>query len=214
MTFIRLLQGIGDRLGILESVQTRESGPARKIQTRTVSLRELACEIRSGEVEALADSPSELTIPFDKIFDAAGVSAKPEEWTIERLKQVISSETAKYEAREAVQTAILEILKSEGVAVETLVKDAMARDQALDSFENRVSEKMQERRQTCKHRLLDLENQIQDLREQTRKLESGLKADEEKWREWRRCKRAHERELASLAGYIVDHPVITTDEEE
>ena len=41
-----------------------------------------------------------------------------------------------------------------------------------------------------------------------------MKADEEKWREWKKHKRARERELASMVGYIVDHPVITSDEED
>jgi hypothetical protein len=44
-------------------------------------------------------------------------------------------------------------------------------------------------------------------------LEESLKAEEDKWREWKKKKRANERELASLASYIVDRPVITMDEE-
>ncbi len=214
MTFIKLLQGIGDRLGILESVETVETTRVTRIQTRIVSLRELASEIRSGEIRALADSPAELDVPFEKIFDAAGISSKPEDWTVERLQKVIAGETGEHKSREEVQKSILELLNSEGVPVETLVKDAIARDQALDSFESRVNEKMQSRRDACKERLLQIGLQIKDLQEESARMEAGLKSDEEKWHDWKKLKRARERELASVASYIVDHPVVTTDDED
>jgi len=214
MTFVRFLQGIGDRLGILESVPNQGSPPAARIQTRVVSLQELASEIRSVEVRALADSPAELAVPFEKIFEAAGIPSKPEDWTIDRLKQVIASVTDQQRSREAVQKSILELLNSNDVPAEALVKDAIARDQALDSFETRVREKMQDRQQACNRRLLELEAQVKGLQEERARLEAGQKSDDEKWREWRKRKRAHERELAAIASYIVDHPVITTDDED
>lgn len=213
MTFFKLLQGIGDRLGILETTSNPESAPVSRIQTRSVSLRELASEIRSIEVRDLADGPAELMIPFEKIFEAAGISSKPENWTIDRLKGVVENESCKQKPREEVQRRVLELLASEGVSTEMLIKDAMARDQALDSFQSRADEKMHERRQSCKNRLLEIEQQIKDLEAERGTLEESLKAEEDKWREWKKKKRANERELASLASYIVDHPVITMDEE-
>ena len=214
MSFIKLLQGIGDKLGILESVSSPGSAPATRINTRTVSLRELASEIRSGEVQVLADSPSELLIPFEEIYSAAGISVKAEDWTIERLKQVIAGETGKEKSREKVQEAVLEFLQAKGVPTEALIKDAMARDQALDAFEARVSDRMKDRNQASKKRMAEIESQICDLREEAARIEASLKGENEKWHEWKRLKRAHERELAAAASYLVDHPVITTDDEE
>jgi hypothetical protein len=213
MSFFKLLEGIGDKLGILESVSTPESKPATRIQTRSVSLQELASEIRSGEVRTLADSPAELLIPFEDIFAAAGISSKPEDWTIDRLKQVIAGEDCKQKSRDAVQKVVLEHLRSESVQAETLVKDAIARDQALDAFENRVNEKMRNRNQACRRRLFELETQIKELQKESAKIEAGLKADEGKWSEWKCRKREYERALAATAGYIVDHPVVTMDEQ-
>jgi hypothetical protein len=214
MSFIRFLQGIGDRLGVLESVAGPDNAPARRIQTRVVSLRELATEIRSGEVRVLADSPAELAIPFDEIFRAAGISEQPKDWTIAKLQQVIATEAAKQKSREAVQRSILDLLKAEGVPPEMVIKDAIARDQALDAFESRVSERMQERNQACKRRMLEIQEQVKDLETEKARIEASLEADEKKWREWRRQKRLHERELASAASYIVDRPVVTTDDDE
>jgi chromosome segregation ATPase len=214
MAFVKFLQGIGDKLGILESVSTPESALSTRIQTRTVSLRELASEIRSGDVRALADSLAELSAPFEKIFEAAGIQGKPDRWTIEKLKQVLASDTCREKPRETVQKTVLELLATEGVPAEALIKDAMARDQALDSFEERMKEKLQDRKQSCRTRIQEIERQISELQAESVKVDDNLKSDEAQWREWRKQKRAHERELASLASYIVDRPVITTDEDD
>jgi hypothetical protein len=213
MSFMKLLQGIGDRLGILETVATPGATPAARIQTRSVSLRELESEIKSGEVRALADSPAELSVPFEKVYETAGISSNPQDWTIERLKQFISSESLNNKSRAEVQQVVLSLLHSEGVPVEKIVKDAMARDQAMDSFEVFVREKMQARMETCKKMRIEIESRIQDLQEENKALDQSIKNDEEKWRQWRMHKRKREQELAMLVGYIVDHSVITLDED-
>ena len=90
----------------------------------------------------------------------------------------------------------------------------MARDQALDAYEIFARDKMQSRMETRKKRLIAAESRIRDLQEECRTLEKAMKEDEEKWNEWKRNKRARERELASIVSYIVDHKVITSEEEE
>jgi hypothetical protein len=214
MSIFKFLQGIGDRLGILESVPRPGAVPDTKIQTRIVSLRELEREIRSGEVQALADSTSELAVPFQRIYEAAGISLNPEEWTLDRLKQIIQRETGLKKTREEIQKTVLDLLKSEGVSTEILVKDAIARDRALDAFETNAGDKMKGRTHAQKRRLLEIENQVKDLQDESARISENLKADEEKWRRWRMDKRAQERELASIAGYLVDRQVVTIDEDE
>jgi hypothetical protein len=213
MSFVKFLQGIGDRLGILETISVSSPTEAVRIQTRIVTLQELAGEIRSGEVCALADSPAELGISFDEIFKTAGIASNPEDWTIDRLKRLIAGAPFKNLAHEEIQKKVLDLLSSEGVSAEVIVKDAMARDQALDSFEACVSEKMRERREAYKKRSLEIELQINDLQAERARLGEQMERDEAAWREWKKLKRAHERELASLASYIIDHPVITTDDD-
>ena len=211
MSFMKFLQGIGDRLGILESVSPPESAPAMQIRTRIISLRDLAGEIRSGEVKALADSSGELAAPFEKIFEAAGISS--DGWTIAKHRQIIEKESEQ-KSREMVQKTVLDLLRSAGLSSEILVKDAIARDQALDAFEARVNEKMEERNKACKKRLLEMEEQIKSLQEESVRISENLKVDEEKWHEWKKGKRAYERELAATAAYLVDHRIVTTDEED
>ena len=212
MSFLKFLEGIGDRLGILEAVSCPASRPAA-IQKRTLTLEELTSEIRSGEVRALAGLPAELTIPFEDIFKSAGISPGPQGWTVDKLMQFVASEPFKNKSREEIQRSVLDRLHSEGVPVEDVIKDAIARDQALDAFEAVVRAKLHGQAEERNRRIQEIHLLIADLQEESAELSKRLKVEEEKWREWKRLKRARERELASVVGYIVDHSVITTDDE-
>jgi predicted transcriptional regulator len=213
MSFLKYLQDIGDRLGILETVENPDAKPAVCIQTRTVTLSELSGEIQSAEVQALAESSAELQIPFEKIFEAAGIPAFSENWTIETIKKFVSSEASKGCSKEEVQKALLEALKAGGVQAESVIKNAMAQDQALDSFEKSVCDKVHAHWEAQKKKVQKLEMQIQSLREQISSLGETIRAGEEQLINWKNQKRAYERGLASAIGYLVDHQVITTDED-
>jgi hypothetical protein len=214
MSFVKLLQGIGDRLGILEAVSVSEPQPSKRIQTRSISLKELTGEIKSAEIRALADSPAELSAPFDTIYEAAGIASNPQDWTIERLKQMVEREGLRGMSRADVQRAVLERLNAEGVPAEKLVQDAIARDKALDSYEAFVGEKMKARMDTENRKRIEIELKIKDLEEECKILKSALESDESNWREWKKQKRMRERELATLVSYVVDHSVITLDDKD
>jgi len=113
-----------------------------------------------------------------------------------------------------VQKMILEILASEKVDVEDLVKDAVSRDQALDAFEKSVERKMADRIAANEHELAMTKARIEDLRKESARLEGLIGADTEKWREWRRKKRSHEMDLARAVSYLIDRDVITTGAED
>jgi hypothetical protein len=212
MSFLKFLRGIGDRLGILEAVETPGPEPSRIIQTRTVTLAELSSEIQSAGVQALADSPAELQIPFDKIFEAANI-ASSENWTIESIKQFVSSEPLKSQPKKQIQAALLNKFKADNAQVEDVVKNAIARDQALDSFEDSVRKKIQAHSDARKAKIQDMESKIRDLQNQIFRLGETTRFYEEKWIAWKKRKRFYEQELALVVSFMVDHPVITTDED-
>jgi DNA-binding transcriptional ArsR family regulator len=213
MSFLDLLQNLGDRLGLLESAAQPAGQPAAKIQTRTVTLAELATEIRLEEVRALANLPAELGIPFDKIYETAGIRPPANGWTVDRLKQYLLTDAFKNKDRSIVQTAILNILKSEKASTEDVVRDAMARDKALDSFESFVQKKMDDRMAARERKRAEIESRIGALQVELAKITEDTKVDQEKWREWRRRKRVQERDMAEAVGYLIDRKVITTDDE-
>jgi hypothetical protein len=178
MNLIDLLRAVGDRLGIVEmSPATSPRRPA-KIQTRTVSLKDLLIEIRQEEVRALAELPAELSVPVEQIFATAGVKAAHHGWTVERLKQLLKTEQFKSKDRDEVQKAILNILANENVAVEDVVKDAVARDQALDAFEEFAGKKMEQRTSARARKMSELESQVRSLQEERDGLRREAAQDE------------------------------------
>jgi septal ring factor EnvC (AmiA/AmiB activator) len=101
--------------------------------------------------------------------------------------------------RSAAQAEALRMLAAEKVEVEDLVKDAVSRDQALDAYEDSIARTREQR--------------IRSLEDQRKRIEQQIVAEENRWLEWRKQKRRRERELAYAVGYLIDRPVITTDEE-
>jgi hypothetical protein len=212
MGFLKLLQGIGDRIGILEAVSAPGAKPGERIRTRIVTLEELACEIRSVEVRALADEPAEITSPPEKIFETAGIAPGPSAWSVDRLKDFIQSELGKNKSRGEIQKSVLGAMNSDGATAGDVVKDAVSRDRALDAFEESAEAKMHERAEAVEKRIRDLESKAEQLRQEADGIKKKFEAQKDEWKEWKRQKRAYEKQLASVIAYIVDHKVITTDD--
>jgi hypothetical protein len=211
MSFLNLLQSVGDRLGILEAPAKPEAGAPAKIVMRTVTFAELKSEIRSEEVRTLADLPAELTIPFEKVFEAAGVQAAAQGWNVARLKSLLATDAFRGKEKSVAQQALLNLLSIERVPPENLIREAVAQDQALDAFEAAVCRKVADHMGAAEHQIAELENKIKALETEREKLAAKVQLDREKLREWRQGKRAYERELASAIAYLTDHAVISTD---
>lgn len=213
MGFFRFIRVIGDRIGILETVCKPGSKNVTVIRTRTVTLSELEVEVRSPEVRALAESPSEVAVPLEKIFETAGIAPNPLGWSVDKLKELIQSEPFKGKPKGEIQKSVLEAMNSAGVTAGDIVKDAVARDRALDAYEESGGNRIRERVAACKKRQEEIESGIEKLHRESAALKETMQAEEQRWQEWRRKKRAYEKDLAATIGYIVDKPSITTDDD-
>jgi len=200
MDLLGILRKFGDRVGIIElkPISPHLDAPV-KVQTRAVTLAELATKIHITKVGELADLPAELSVSFEDIFKAAGIHSTSTGWTVERLHEFLNSDAIRAMDRSAAQHEALRMLAAEKVDAADLVKDAVSRDQALDAYQDFISRKRQPR--------------IRALEDQRRRLEQAIAAEEESWREWRQRKRQREREMAQAVGYLIDGPVISIDEE-
>src|SRR5436190_23715165 len=93
MDLAGMLRKLGDRLGVVELSKDPDQPSAPiKVQTRTVTLQELIMTIQITEVRGLANLPSELSIPFDEVFKAAGIEAPAGGWTVDRLMNYLSTD--------------------------------------------------------------------------------------------------------------------------
>lgn len=210
MVQLRLLAG---RLRIIQIVESSQGQASpEKVATRSVTLAELTSEIRAAEVRALAELPAELTVDFTQVFDAAGIKPAGNVWTIEKLRQLLATDQYKAMTKPAAQQALLGLLSAEKVAVQDLVKDALARDQAIDAFENFVRQKLKARMGARDQRVASLESQIRSLQEECARLREEAKADRESWRQWHARKTRCEQEMAWAISYLVDGAVVSVDD--
>jgi hypothetical protein len=207
MDLIGILRKLGDRIGIIEmSSAEKQTSTPTKIQTRTITLSELMMTVQISEVHELAESPTDLSVPFEDIFKAAGHKAENTSWTVERLQEFLNSDRIRKLSREDAQRATLQMLKEQSVDAADIVKDAIFRDQALDAFEESVSRKRQ-------RWIADQQQLLSDLSARMKQVEKEIAAEEERWKDWRGQKRQRERDMAYAVGFLIDRPVISIDNE-
>jgi hypothetical protein len=209
MQVLGWLRQVGRKVGLVRFVSTSESAPPEKIPTRTVTLRELETEVREVDVRALAQVPADLSVPFARLFDAAGVQTPAHGWTIERLGKVLQDSSYKGKSRGDVQRAILQLLSADGAHVQDVVKDAVARDKTLDAFELHVSGKIEKLAAAQQERLTIISERIKDLQAEAAGIQEDAKLSEARWREWRDRKNACEREMAGSLAYLIDESAVS-----
>jgi len=212
MTLWQHLQQLGDRLGIIESGSKSSGKRYSKVHTRTVTLSDLTSEIRSQEVRSLAQNPAELTVPFEKIFEAAGLKTPSHGWDIPRMLQLLQTEPFMNQSRQEVQKRLLSALRAENVNVEDLVRDAVARDQALDAYEAFVRRKMEDRLSVIRRNLADLETKLVSLQEEKAQMAEKLQRESRQWDDWVQRKNEHESRLTQAVDYLVDRAAPTAGE--
>ncbi len=212
MGLLELLESLGDKLGIIAKAEGNSSHPSAKIRTRSVTLKELTSEIKAEDVRALADQPAEVSVSFEKIMETAGIAPGPKGWTIERLQSLLVTDEFKALSRQDAQKRIMNVLTAVGVAAEELVKDAIARDQAMDAFEKTARAQMAERQATRERQNAETAAKIKELEKESARLKEQIALEQARWREWRSKKRARERDLAWTVGFLIDRQVITTDD--
>jgi hypothetical protein len=213
MSLLDSLRALGGTLGLIQVLPRKtESAPLpAKVTARSVTLEQLTTEVRAEEVRVLAELPAELTVEFDKVFDAAGIKPPVHGWNIERLQKLLDTDQYRAMDRESAQRAILGLLSAVKADVEDLVKDAIARDQAIDKYEAFVHQKMNDRVVARQHKISELEEQARSLEKERARLLEEMKADQERWQEWRKKKIECEEAMARAIGYLIDRPVVTID---
>jgi hypothetical protein len=212
MALVRWLTSVGGKLRILSTSAAKADAAPAKMAMQSVSLKDLVMEVQDEQVRALAELPAELSVAFDKVFEAAGVKPPPHGWTIGKLEELLKTEQYKSMDRAAAQKAVLGILQAQKAAVEDLVKDAIARDQALESFAQFARKKMEVRNEARQSKMAEIKSQIAELQSQCQAMDEEAKLDHEHWRKWYQGKTAYEKEMAWALGYLMDKQIFTVDE--
>jgi hypothetical protein len=213
MGLIDRLLAFGESLGIV-CADPSERQEVVKITTRTVTMVELRAQIQEGQSQRMASLPPELSLEFDKIFQADGLKPLGAPWTIEHLAEMLESPPLKGRDRASVQRALLEAIKAAGFSVEDVIKDAIARDHAIHGFSLFCRAKLDERAEARQREKADLVEQIRQLQQQSDALDAETSQAAEQWKQWCARKLAFEERMAWATGFLLDRPVVTVDKAE
>jgi hypothetical protein len=236
------LSSWGEKMGLYRATPAPPPGPAADpaeaaVSKKTVTLRELQAQMPDvapgvfdkqpaapppaaatpGKAEGKTKPPRALAYDFDKVYEAARVAPPAHGWTIERVIKLLRTEQFKTMPPDTIKQSLLGMLAAENVPAVDLVKDAIARDKAIDAFELHLRGKLGERQKQLKQQaegnrreiealraaIGDLERQIDEA--ETACAQEGI--DLQNWVDT--AKRAKEEDLARAVGLLTAEPVVS-----
>lgn len=212
MPIMEWLRTAGGRLGLVRFVST--SAPAtgpKKVPTRVVTLKELLAEARAAEPPPPSAAPADLARSFEEIYRDAGITPPVHGWTVQRLAEWLRAEADLKAPRETLQLGILHKLASEQAHVQDIVRDALARDQALDAYEVAIGRAIEEREAVRRARTEQLEQEIRSLKASLSQIAEESRRDAARLEDWRARKATIEQEMAWTLDFLINEKVVSTN---
>jgi hypothetical protein len=208
MSLLDSLRQLGGRLGIIGVKVAAKANTPEKIITREMSLAEL------GQI-TLKRQPSSAIVDFNADFPAictnAGITPS-KGWNTERLTATLRSDELRGCDRPQAQQRILTLLQADGVAPEDIVKDAVACDQAIDEYAEKMRQNLARALQQRTRRAAEIGQQIAALEAERKQLADENEAQKRAWAAWWKRKHANEETLAWAIGHLLEKPLVTVDE--
>jgi hypothetical protein len=155
------------------------------------------------DVAALEQQPSGEDYALEQIYTSAGIVAPEHGFTVDRLIEMLEAEEFRgmdAPTRARVITGMLKRLPTGAVEVDDIVRDAEARDRALDAFEGFLADRL------ARHAA-----EIEEMDANRASLD-GEKARFERWRARKRAE--EERLFAAVQPFVERNPVTVAPEEQ
>lgn len=175
-------------------------------------------EVRLDEA-ALGEAPAGEDWALEQIYASAGIRPPAHGFTVYRLIEMLEGEEFRSldaPTRAKVITGVLRRLPSGAVDVEDIVRDAAARDRALDAFERFLADRVVRLEREAEEKNAALQQQIDELTiANTRLMDANRAAvaqEKARLERWRMRKREEEERLFSAVAPFVEHNPVTRDE--
>lgn len=213
MSLIATLRDLGARLGLMQVERAAAPAAPARIATRTLTLDELhlavpdPARLAALAVTRCAAPPSDLALPFAAIDEAAGVAVPAHGWDALRVAAFLARPELAGASREQAQGALLAALQAASAPPEDVVRDACARDQALDGFAQAAHAELVRRRGLRRTRSEQIAAARAALDAEAAALAAQDHDDAVRWRSWWQAKLAREHALAAAAGMVLDQPL-------
>ena len=152
---------------------------------------------------------------FDSIYQAAGVKTPAHGYTAHKVLEFFSSEhlaALDGKAKAAALAGFLKMNPTGPVPLADVIQDAVARDQALDGFEEFLRKKLDKRREELEQDNARLQAEIDQITQRNKeKMDANrrtLEEEKERLTNWQARKRIEERRLFdAVAPFVEQNPV-------
>lgn len=207
MKVVELLRRAGAMAGLIRVDDEIQSVEVTVWEKRIVSLQQLQQDAEREQQQGLAAPPPEITVGFDQVFAAVGIQQPQHGWTVDKLKEALGDTLSKDHQKAAGEAST--ILQSNKIPPEDIIRDAVSRDKALDSYETFLGKKIEERANSRKTLIEDLKQRIQESEQQILNLKASQENDVKSFEEWQNKKVQKEEELARVVSLLTQEPSIT-----
>jgi hypothetical protein len=217
-----------EKIGLVYSQQGQRI-PATEVGPQPVSASEAPADISPGapppaappvpEVrldESMLDlAPAAEDWALEQVYASAGIREPAHGFTVYRLIEMLeSSELRDLDppTRAKVIAGLLKRLPAGAVEIEDIIRDAAARDRALDAFEKFLAERVARQQREVEEKNRALQQEIDELTITNMGLQEENRAELERERakldRWRERKQAEEQRLFdAVAPFASDNPV-------
>lgn len=159
-------------------------------------------------------SPVSNAASFEEIYRAAEIRPPAHGYTIQKVGEMLQSEHIRTMPAEVKRSSILVALDAAGAKIQEVIKDAVSRDRALDTFE-RVQQKALDELQARKNQenqeiQAEIDRLVAERRARIQSNNEEVARQKEAFYSWRLKKQEEEQKIADTVAYFVTENPITT----
>jgi len=205
---VEVLRKVGSKAGLIHyDSEVAQSIEVTVWEKQVISLQQLQDDAEKKQREELSAPPPEISVDFAQVFDALKIPPPAHGWTVETLKQALGDALQK--GHQEASSAATALLAQNQVPADDIIKDAVNRDKALDSYEAFVAKKMEERSASRKRIMEDLRQQIKESEAQIERLNLSQASDDRNFQQWQNKKVEKEEELAKVVALLTSQSEIS-----
>ena len=209
MKVLKFLEQVAAKAKLIQIADDTKEQQSQTVsfETTVISLSQLIIE-KEEEADNNAGGP-ELNVSFENIYNALKVAAPQDGWNVDKVLQTLAAEDIKDLSSDKAKKVIKEILVKNNIGIQEIIKDAVNRDKALDTYEQFVYSKLQERTKSRDNQIEELKRQIEDCNKNIGQLEALQSKDKNSFQQWVVKKVEKEEVLVKVVGLLTSDSLIS-----
>ncbi|MEI8011123.1 MAG: hypothetical protein WCI27_01390 [Candidatus Omnitrophota bacterium] len=214
MKVLEFLKKIAADAGIIqiiaEASHEAEMKAEKSVQDApvTISLDKLIEQQNAKDFTNSVQAP-ELDVDFETIYKMLKVVPPLHHWDVDKLLEILNSPPVKGRGRDDAKKMIQEMLAENNIPSQDIIKDAVSRDGALDTYEQFVFKQSQGRGEKRQARIDALKKQMDECRCFIDQLQAAQGKEAAAFSQWVAKKTAKEEQLVEVVSFLTPDTVIS-----